>query len=116
MGHHRYKRMPFGFCNAPAIFQRGMDQLLREELDENIVMLMIDDILIASKTEEEHKKHVKRVVLKLTSANLQLNWKKCIWFSDTISYAGHRITKEGITLLPKFSKKLSDIPRPKNRQ
>lgn len=108
--------MTFRFRNAPAIFQRSMDNLLRDEIDENIVKLMIDDILIASKTVDEHFDHLRRIITKIGKANLKLNWKKCIWFSQEMNYAGHHITSIGITLQKKFQKKLMDIPRPKTRQ
>jgi hypothetical protein len=63
-GHFEYNVMPFGLTNAPAVFQHMMNDIFREHLDD-FVVIYLDDILIFSKNEEEHKKHVRLVLEKL---------------------------------------------------
>ena len=68
-GLFEYLMMPFGLCNAPASFQAMINQVLRELLDEG-VLVYIDDILIYSEMEEEHIHLVSKVLEKLKKANL----------------------------------------------
>ena len=64
-GHYEFLVLPFGLCNAPATFMRLMNDIFREELDTCVVIYM-DDILVFSKTAEEHLEHVRQVLEKLT--------------------------------------------------
>ena len=63
-GHFEYNVMPFGLTNALAVFQHMMNDIFREYLDD-FVVIYLDDILIFSKNEEEHQKHVRLVLEKL---------------------------------------------------
>ena len=60
-GSFEYLVMPFGLCNAPATFQRIMNTILRDGLDR-FVLVFLDDILIFSRTKEEHEKHIRAVL------------------------------------------------------
>lgn len=72
----RWKVMPFGLKDAPATFQRLMDRVLKST--NNICTLVyFDDILVFSKTQEDHLKHLETVFGLLRSANLSLNLSKC---------------------------------------
>ena len=68
-GLYEYNVMPFGLCNAPASFQAMINEVLRELLDEGVIVY-IDDILIYSESEAEHTIMVKRVLAKLRDAGL----------------------------------------------
>ena len=79
--HHglfEFTRMPFGLCNAPATFQRVMQAVLAG-LEWNSCFLYLDDILIASRTLEEHMCHIKEVFGRLRDAGLRLKPKKCFF-------------------------------------
>src|SRR6266542_3267506 len=71
-----WNRMPFSLCNAPATFQRLMNQVLRKYL-EKFILIYLDDIIIYSKTFEEHKEYVKLVFEALRAAFLMMKPKKC---------------------------------------
>ena len=74
-GLFEWNRMPFGLCNAPATFQRLMNQVLRKYLGK-FVLVYLDDIIIYSKTFEEHKEHVRLVFEALRAASLMMKPKK----------------------------------------
>ncbi|MBW0578851.1 hypothetical protein O181_118566, partial [Austropuccinia psidii MF-1] len=62
MGIYEYTRMPFGIKNAPAHFQRMMDTICQEEMLEGWMVVYIDDIIIYSKTWEDHIQYIDRVL------------------------------------------------------
>ncbi len=68
--------MPFGLCNAPATFQRLMNKILRPYISK-FVEVYLDDVIIHSRTKEEHIKHVRAVLQKIREANLKLKPSKC---------------------------------------
>ncbi|KRH92950.1 LTR retrotransposon, partial [Pseudoloma neurophilia] len=78
-GHYEFVRMPFGLCNAPATFQRAMDEIFQKE-SGRFVFNYLDDTIVFSKNEAEHKKHLDTVFGKIRSAGLSLNPKKCKLF------------------------------------
>src|SRR6266498_2773641 len=75
-GLFEWNRMPFRLCNVPATFQRLMNQVLRKYLGK-FVLVYLDDIIIYSKTFEEHKKHVRLIFEALRTASLMMKPKKC---------------------------------------
>ena len=77
---YEYTRMPFGLCNAPATFQAVMDIVLAEDCWKHAIPYL-DDIIIYSKTLEEHKKHLESVLGKIRAAGLTLNNEKSLFFS-----------------------------------
>ena len=83
-----YRRMPFGLRNAGNTFQRHMDRVMAE-LEGCFVYL--DDILVASKTEEEHARHLHLVFQRLRQHGLVINAAKCRFGVPTIDFLGHMI-------------------------
>ena len=81
---------------------------------DKFVVVFIDDILIYSKTEEEHKEHLKIVLQELREQQLFTKFSKCDFFKDEIQYLGHVVTKEGISVDPEKIREIEDWPVPKD--
>ena len=92
--------MPFGFVNAPATFQAMMNTILREFLDHGVVVYL-DDILIYSKTMEEHEALVKQVLARLERHDLAVSLKKSLFHVDTVEFFGYTVGKAGVTMSEK---------------
>ena len=112
-GHFEFIVLPFGLCNAPATFQTFMNTLFREEID-SFVLVYLDDIMIFSKTLEQHIKHVRHVLQKMQSKGLKLNLAKCSFFKTKIEWLGYIISAEGIEVDKKKIQAILDWPVPKN--
>ncbi len=76
-GKFRYRRMPFGFTNAPSVFQRLMEEVLVDCSEFSRVY--IDDILVVSSCWEEHVAHLRKVLDVLREAGLTCKWAQCHW-------------------------------------
>ncbi len=75
-GQYQFRVMPFGLYNAPATFQRLMNKILRPYIGK-FVEVYLDDVIIHSRSKEEHIKHVRAVLQKIREANLKLKPTKC---------------------------------------
>ena len=112
-GLYEYLVMPFGLTNAPAAFQRMINNVLREYLDI-FVVCYLDDILIFSKTEEEHTEHVHKVLQVLQNAKLLVEPSKSKFHASEVEFLGHIISHNEIRLDPKKVEAVRDWPRPTN--
>ena len=112
-GLFEYTVMPFGLCNAPATFQRIMNHLLQDGLDE-FVLVFLDDILIYSRTKEEHLQHIKAVLKKLQDEKFYGRLKKCDVFKTEVEYLGFDVG--AYRLKPSLSKikAVLEWPTPKS--
>ncbi len=75
-GHYEYLVMPFGLANAPAVFQSFINEIFRDMLNQYVIVY-IDDILIYSKSEDEHIKHVQTILSRLQEHQLFVKAEKC---------------------------------------
>ncbi len=112
-GLFEWNRMPFGLCNAPATFQRLMNQVLRKYL-RKFVLVYLDDIIIYSKTFEEHKEHVRLVFEALRATFLMMKPKKCKFAQKELRFLGHIISAEGIRTDPDKITKMVTLSPPTN--
>ena len=110
-GLYEFIRMPFGLCNAPTTFQHLMQVVLRG-IEGKFCFVYIDDILVCSKTFEEHLKHLEQVFERLNKAGLTLKLKKCCFLRKEVLYLGHVISGKGIAPDPAKSQKIHGYPVP----
>ena len=83
-----YTVLPLGLCYAPSTFQRLMNNFMGEYID-NFVLVYLDDILVFSTTECEHKHHLRIIFQKLREHKLQAKLKKCEFGKPCVKYLGH---------------------------
>ena len=84
-GFYEYRRMPFGLTNAPAAFQRLMDRVLKNEMGK-FVQVYLDDIIVYSKSWEEHLEHIEQVFRRLEEAGLKMGRAKCFFAKKEIEF------------------------------
>ena len=113
-GTYEFLVMPFGLINAPATFQRVMDRVF-QEVTWKFVLVYIDDIIIYSKTYEDHLEHLKNVFTLLGNAGLKINLEKCDFFKTKLAFLGHIITIDGIAPDPSKIEKVQHYPIPQNK-
>ena len=91
--------MSFGMTNAQAYFMYLMNSIFFEELDV-FVIIFINDMLVYSKTKEDHMKHLRIVLQKLTYHKLYAKFSKCEFWLTEVSFLGHILSHNGISVDP----------------
>ncbi|KAL7286467.1 hypothetical protein TKK_0019413 [Trichogramma kaykai] len=111
-GHYEFSRMAFGLKNAPATFQRLMNNVLKG-LQGNILFVYLDDIVIYANSLEEHDKKFELLANRLRDANLKLQPEKCNLLERKVRYLGHILSEEGLQVDPKKTEAVVRFPTPK---
>eukprot|EP00833_Pecoramyces_ruminatium_P017519 jgi/Orpsp1_1/1191551/evm.model.d7180000086902.1 len=112
-GNFVYKVMPFGLCGAPATFQREMNRILFNLLGV-CVFIFLDDILIFSKDEKEHFKHLSMVFAIFREYEIKINIEKCCFFKTEIEVLGHIVSKDGLKMIRSKIDAILNWEKPKN--
>ena len=112
-GLYEFNVLPFGLCNSPATFQRLMTHILRG-LEWSICLVYIDDLIIFSRTFDEHLTHLEQVFKRLREANVRLKPSKCHFVKPQVEYLGHVVSKDGLSPNPDKIKAVRDFPIPTN--
>jgi hypothetical protein len=110
-GHYEFIVMSFGLTNVLAAFMEAMNRMLHEFLDD-FVVVFLDDILIYSKTEEEHERHLRIVLSALRKNQFYGKLKKCAFWLSEVAFLGHVISQQGIEVDPKNVAAVVEWKRP----
>ena len=105
--------MPFGLTNAPAVFMDLMNRVFREFLDR-FVIVFIDDILIYSASEEEHREHLRIVLQTLQDHRLFGKLSKCDFWLSEVRFLGHVVSSDGISVDPEKVDAVMSWQRPQS--
>ncbi|GKA76981.1 putative reverse transcriptase domain-containing protein [Tanacetum coccineum] len=98
-GYFEFQVMLFGLTNAPAVFMDLMNRVCKPYLDK-FVIVFIDDILVYSKDEEEHGKHLKTILELLKKERLYAKFSKCAFWLDSVQFLGPVIDRSGVHVDP----------------
>jgi hypothetical protein len=96
-GHYEFLVMSFGLTNAPAVFMDMMNSVFHDYLDQ-FTIVFIDDILVYSRTSEEHEEHLRKILERLRSEKLYAKLKKCEFWLDSVSFLRHVIYGERVAV------------------
>ena len=108
MGKWQFKRTPFGLCQAPAYFQLLIDKVLMG--CSSFAMGYLDDIIIFSKTEEEHLQHLEEIFVRLRKFGLKMKCEKSSFLKKRIQYLGHLVSEKGFEPLPEKLESIRKMP------
>ena len=108
-GLFEWIRMTFGFANAPAAFQRAVNYIFR---DLEFVIVYLDDILVLSKSQDEHVKHLRIVFKRLAEYDLKIRLDKCHFFQRELKYLGFILNEEGVKPDPEYVDKIIALQTP----
>ncbi|MBW0542671.1 hypothetical protein O181_082386 [Austropuccinia psidii MF-1] len=108
--------MPFGINNAPSHFQRIMNEIFPEELSEGWLIIYIDDIIVCSKTWEEHMHRLSRGLTKIQSVNMKISLKKCHFVFKELKALGHVVSALSIVIDKNKGAAVLLKPMPQNKK
>lgn len=103
--------MDFGMRNAPAIWQRAMNMIFDGLLWERCLIYM-DDLLVYSRTFEQHMENLEQCLIRCRQHNLKLRPTKCLFFQEKIPFLGHQVSGDGVEMDAKKVQAIVDIPPP----
>ena len=112
-GHYQFSRMPFGLKNAPATFQRLMNNVLTG-LQGLKCFVYLDDIVIFADSIETHSNKLIEILKRLENHNLKLQPDKCEFMRHEVAYLGHIVSKDGVKPNPEKIDCIKNYPRPLN--
>ena len=112
-GLWQFKVVPFGSMASPAVFERVMERVFAG-LTFISLLLYLDDIIVFGKTFDMHLQNLREVLQRLAEANLKLNPEKCVFFQTQVSFLGHCVSEEGVSVDPEKTKVVQNWPVPRN--
>ena len=113
-GLWQFTVLPFGLANAPATFERLMEQIL-QGLSWTVCLVYLDDVIVHAKTLADKFKNLRTVFQRLREAGLKLNPRKCHLFQKSVRYLGHVVSESGITVDPEKTMAVVSWPEPRDK-
>lgn len=113
MGLFEFKVLPFGLTNAPPVFSAAMNHIFRDMIGKH-VLVYLDDILVFSKSAEEHLQHLRLVLQRLREHKFYAKLSKCEFNMRSVHYLGHVVSAEGIQVDPRKTQVVDEWPVPRN--
>lgn len=113
-GQWEYTKMPFGLKNAPSVFQRYINKIFRDFIEEGKIKIYLDDLLLGTKTMKEHLELLAQILQRLSEYGLKLQMNKCKFACDEIEYLGFIVSKDGIRPGREKTLAIEKFPVPKN--
>jgi len=113
IGLYEYKVVPLGLSNSPTVFQRVMNQVFAPYLGK-FVLVYLDDILVYSRSAEEHLQHLETVLKVMDEHKFYINMTKCQFNASEVKFLGHIINKDGVKPDPAKVKVVFEWPVPEN--
>jgi hypothetical protein len=107
----QYRRMAFGLKNSPATFQRCISMAIGEN---DFSLAYLDDIVIFSRTIEDHLTHIESILKSLSKHNLNAKMNKCEFFKTSLTFLGHIVSRDGISVCPDKVTAVKEFPAPNN--
>ena len=114
-GKYEFNVTPYGLCNAGASYQRLMDICL-SGLPSNRILAYMDDIVIFSRTFDEHISDIRTVFERLRAANISLKASKCTFAAEMVDFLGYELSAQGIKPQKKLTSSIKDFQQPTNRK
>lgn len=111
-GKYEFTRLPFGLRNAPSIFQRTLDDILREHIGK-ICFVYMDDIIIFAENIDSHIRNMKTIFSTLEKANMKVQLDKCEFLKKEVEFLGFIVADTGIKTNPKRVEAIQNFPLPK---
>ncbi|GBG82456.1 hypothetical protein CBR_g34833 [Chara braunii] len=112
-GHYEFTVMPFGLTNAPATFQRAMNDIFRDIL-EQYILIYPDDILVYSRTLEEHLRHLRDVLDRLRRHGFYAKLSKCRFAQHKVDFLGHYVSDQGLHMDDAKITAIAEWPAPRS--
>lgn len=110
---YEYTKLPFGYSEAPAEFQKRLAYILNSVVRDRKILLYMDDILIPTVTIDENIKILEEVLILLKRYSLELNLAKCLFLKTEIEHLGYLVSAKGITMSQRHVQAILDFPQPK---
>jgi transposase InsO family protein len=114
-GQYEFLVLPFGLTNAPPTFMQLMNETFHEYLDK-FVVVYLDDILVYSKTREEHDEHLRLVLERLKNRKLFAKLSKCEFYMKELTFLGYVVSENTLSMDPSKVKAIDEWPRPRKAQ
>ncbi|XP_049288982.1 uncharacterized protein LOC125766930 [Anopheles funestus] len=113
-GQYEFLRAPFGLCNSPACFSRFVASAFRELIKSGEILVYVDDLIIATNSEEENITTLKKLVKVASENGIDFNWKKSQFLKSEVEYLGYVIKDGAYRISPDKIKAIRSFPVPRN--